>query len=70
MRINTNTDSLELTMNECRLIEKFGTFARQLGKHGNDAIQDKAGKVVAALNLLENELQKAGAVPNMEPVPY
>jgi hypothetical protein len=60
MRINTNT---ELTIVECRAIEKARQIFIRLGKHGNDAMQDRAAKAVAAINLLEIELKSAEALP-------
>ena len=56
MRINTNTDSIELTAVESRAIEKCRGILQQIGKHGTDSMQEQAAKAVVAINLLQREL--------------
>ena len=56
MRINTNTDRLELTVTEERQIEKARKIFVNLGKHGTDSIQEQAAKAVVAINKIQGEL--------------
>lgn len=56
MRINTNTDSLELTVQEDRTLEKARKTLTQLGKYGSETIQEQAAKAVVAINLIQREL--------------
>lgn len=62
MRINTNTDSLELTVTEERTIEKARRIFQQLGKHGTTSIQENAAKAVVAINLIQGELANQDVV--------
>lgn len=62
MRINTNTDTLELTAVESRTLEKSRTILQQLGKHGSESIQEQAAKAVVAINMIQMELANQDAV--------